>query len=449
MALTTDRQIAALKPAEARYDTAIGGAKGLLIRVYPNGTKVWQLRFVAPNGDRKRLLLGNYPGLSLADAREAANAHRVSIANGNDPAAERAAKIEAARTGETMADLWEAYRKAAAKGLHGGRGRPKRASTMAVEKNRWDKHIAPVLGKKRFAEMRRADVRKFMHDLATAGELSADSIASIGTTISSLFAYAVHVERIESNPALGLTRPLATQSRDRRFGDPALALILAALRDARARQVRKAAPATENGPLPATSRVERIVAAALEFALLTLCRRTEAAEARWEEIDVSNKVWTIPAARAKGGRPHIVPLSDSVIALLDWAKPPQADAKSNPFVFSSPSDPEKPIDARGLTRALKRLCSAMKLPEGSPHDFRRSGATTLTGERYGIRRFIVSRVLAHAATDGAAAVTGVYDRNDYLPEKRQALDTWARHLEGLLAGGAGGSNVVPLRGAAA
>ena len=447
MTITTDRQILGLKPRDARYDTAVSGAKGLLVRTYPNGTKVWQLRFVAPNGDRKRLPLGQYPAVSLASARDTAAAHRVAITLGNDPAADRAAKIEAARTGETMEDLWEAYRKAAAKGLHGGRGRPKRASTMSVEKNRWDKHIGPVLGKRRFAEMRRADVRKYMHDLAAAGELSADTVASIGTTISTLFAYAVHVERIESNPALGQTRPLATQKRERMFADPALALILAALRDARARQVRKAAPVDQDNALPATSRVERIVAAALEFALLTLSRRAEAAEARWVEIDLTAKTWTIPPERAKGAHVHVVPLSASAVGLLEAAKSLQPKDGS-PFVFPSPSAPDQPIDARGLTRALKRLCAAMKLPEGSPHDFRRSGATTLTSERYGVRRFIVSRVLAHAATDGAAAVTGVYDRNDYLPEKRQALDAWARHLEALVAD-AGGSNVVPLRGAAA
>ncbi len=77
--------------------------------------------------------------------------------------------------------------------------------------------------------------------------------------------------------------------------------------------------------------------------------------------------------------------------------------------------------------AIRRLCARLGIPHGSPHDFRRSGATTLTGERYGFTRFVVSQVLGHAGRDGAA-VTAVYDRNDYLPQKRAALEAWARHI---------------------
>lgn len=70
---------------------------------------------------------------------------------------------------------------------------------------------------------------------------------------------------------------------------------------------------------------------------------------------------------------------------------------------------------------------AAGIAPGSPHDFRRSGATTLTGERYGIRRFIVGKVLSHDPKEGAA-VTAVYDRNEYLPDKRVALAAWASHV---------------------
>jgi integrase len=84
-----------------------------------------------------------------------------------------------------------------------------------------------------------------------------------------------------------------------------------------------------------------------------------------------------------------------------------------------------------MTRALARLCQRHGVPHGTPHDFRRSGATTLTGERYSIRRFVVAKVLAHAADDGASAITAVYDRNDYLADKRTALAAWADHVVGL------------------
>ena len=80
-----------------------------------------------------------------------------------------------------------------------------------------------------------------------------------------------------------------------------------------------------------------------------------------------------------------------------------------------------------------------------PHDFRRTGASFLTGERIGIPRFIVSRVLNQAPdTGGAAAVTAVYDRNEYLSEKRKALDSWAALLAEIVSGKPRAGNVTPI-----
>lgn len=78
------------------------------------------------------------------------------------------------------------------------------------------------------------------------------------------------------------------------------------------------------------------------------------------------------------------------------------------------------------TRAFAQTCTRRKLAVGSPHDVRRSGATTLTG-RYGVSRFVVGLVLGHTPNEGAA-VTSVYDRHTYVPEKRAALELWANHL---------------------
>ncbi len=157
--LTTDRQVAALKSAGKPYEATIGGAHGLVIRVFPSGTKAFEFRYVAVNGQRRRLPLGNYPGLSLAAAREDALELGVAVTRGADPAAERAAAKTAARTGDTLSELAEAYFTAAAKGLHGGRGRPKRPLTLKIERNRFDRHLAPLLGARRFSEIKRADVK--------------------------------------------------------------------------------------------------------------------------------------------------------------------------------------------------------------------------------------------------------------------------------------------------
>lgn len=445
--ITTDRQVASLRTTGQRYEAIVANTRGLAIRVYPTGARVFQFRYVALNGARRRLPLGAYPGLSLADAKEKAQALRVHVVDGLDPAAERANARASARTGDTLAELADAYFQAAAKGLHGGRGRPKRASTLAVERTRFKIHIEASLGGRRFKEIGRADIKAFMRELATSGALAADTIASIGATLSAILAFAVHEERLEANPATGLTRPLALRSRDRMPADGALAALWRSL-------VAVSTTPLPNGPLPhpnppAASTpprracVEPVMALAIRFAMLTLARRTDVTSALWSEFDLSARTWIVPAERFKAGRAHVIPLSDAALSVLVDAAGLAGDESA--FVFPSPSSAKQPITGHALTRAVTRTLASLSLPHGSPHDFRRAGATALTGESLGFRRFVVGKVLGHAVQDGAA-VTGVYDRNEYLADKRAALAAWAGHLLSLADAEPLATNVVSLRG---
>lgn len=114
---------------------------------------------------------------------------------------------------------------------------------------------------------------------------------------------------------------------------------------------------------------------------------------------------------------------------MAWALDPDS-----PFLFPSPRSPDQHLDPHAITRAIARTCERKGLPLGSPHDVRRSGATTLTG-RYGFSRIIVGLVLGHTPKEGST-VTGVYDRHTYVPEKRKALEVWAAHLCGGAVSGA-------------
>src|SRR5258705_388158 len=116
--ISTDRELYALKPEAARYERAVSKARGLSVLIYPNGTKSFVVRYVAANGARRRLPIGDYPGLSLAEARLKSSAVRLGVVSGEDPAAERAAVRNEARFGETLEDLAEGYWAAAALGLH-------------------------------------------------------------------------------------------------------------------------------------------------------------------------------------------------------------------------------------------------------------------------------------------------------------------------------------------
>ena len=147
------------------------------------------------------------------------------------------------------------------------------------------------------------------------------------------------------------------------------------------------------------------------------------------------KALLIPAVRMKEKTAHLVPLSLLVVSLLEEAAT-VAEGNGSEFVFPSPrSEQDVPLDRHAFTLAMERIVTVLKLPRATPHDFRRTGATNLTGEQIGMPRFIVSQVIAHAGdTGGAAVVTGKhYDLNDYLPEKRKALDAWARWLAAAVA----------------
>jgi integrase len=324
----------------------------------------------------------------------------------------------AARTGDTLQDLAEAYWKAAEKGLHGGRKRPKAEVTLQNERGRWRTHIQPKLGHRRFAELRRADIRGFMRELAADSGLRPASVGTVGSILQAVLGFAVHEDRLEANPCLGLTRPLAWQSRDRMFSDDAVGALWRALAEA--------TPGTREDRLATQARavLSASTAFALQFLILTLCRRNEAAGARWQEFDTKLETWTIPAERAKARHTHVVPLSPEARNVLRAAK--ALGRPDDVYVFPAPRSEAEAVDSHALTRAVSRLCSKLELPPGSPHDMRRSGATTLIG-RYGVRRFVVSKVLGHEAEEGAR-VTSVYDRHSYLPEKREALEIWARHV---------------------
>ena len=413
--VTTDREVSALKPGEKPFEVAASGARGLVMRVFPNGGKSWEWRYVAPSGVRRRLPLGPYPGLSLAKARERAMALRVEVVEGGDPAGDRAAKRQAARTGETLEEIAAAYFKAAEDGAHRENASPKRPSTLTAEKVRWRTKIEPKLGKLRVKEIKRADVRAFMHGLAFAKDAvgepvhSADYVASIGRTLSAIFAYAIFAEVVETNPVAGQTRPRKLKARERLFDDAAVGKLWKAL-----------------GPPEGAAEgdLSTSISLALRFTVVTLCRRGEVAGARWSEVDLKARTFTVPAERAKAGRAHVVPLSDAAMAVLAEA----ARLGNKGFVFPSAADPKRHVAEASLTRQVSRLCIRLEIPHGSPHDVRRTAATALASERFGVRPIVISRLLAHAAAEGAAVTNQVYLRYSFLPECRAALSAWSEHV---------------------
>ncbi|HKQ10249.1 MAG TPA: tyrosine-type recombinase/integrase [Rhizomicrobium sp.] len=424
--VSTDREILGLqRDPGGRYEVGIKGAKGLNLRVYPSGEKIFEVRYVAANGARRRMKLGNYPALKLADAKIAAGKHQNEVVEGKDPSADRASAKRRQRTGDTVDDLAESYFKAAALGLHGGRRKPKKPSTISNEKRLYRDYIKPELAERIFTEVRRRDVKQFMRDLAADSGLAPSSVGRVGEILSGMFAFAVHEDLIEASPVLGLSHPLSWTPRERRFSDQALKTLWDTL--AINSKPRMPGDVVDEDPI---SRLDPLTCLSARLMIVTLCRRGEAAAARWDEIDRANRKWTVPKERTKSGRTEVKPLSEEAMRILDSAAEVARlwfRGRNSEFVFPLPENPGTHLDGHRVARALTRLCRRLEIPHGSPHDFRRTGATTLTDEKLGFTRFVVSKVLGHRVHEGAK-VTEIYDLNEYLPQKRAALDAWATYV---------------------
>jgi integrase len=179
----------------------------------------------------------------------------------------------------------------------------------------------------------------------------------------------------------------------------------------------------------AATRLERLSHAIVLF-LLTAVRRSELALASWSEIDFNAKTWRIPGEHVKGrkgeGKGHEVPLSDWAVREFEAL---QRLAKHAPHVLPN-DEGNGPINPKLLTRGVARCQERMKklgIDGFTLHDLRRTCRTGLA--RLKIAPHIAERVLNHAQE----RIPATYDVHDYLDEKREALDKWAAHLEGIKA----------------
>jgi len=410
------QQLTRLAPARGQTRTDYpDGENGLVFRVSDTDRRVWLVRYRTLDGHRRGFPLGPFPAIGLSEARTKAREIIASAARGEDPAGVRQKKREEGRRAreegappETLDDLFKAYLTAARAGRHKVRARPKRKSSLELEVSRWRNHISPSLGKRPISGLKRGDIRRWLDELSGSG-LSPAALNGCGAVLRLVLSYAVHIELIDANPAFGVATPFETQSRERVLSREELACIWTTLSSLQ--------------PVA----MEASTALCLALAMVTLQRLNDVCSMRVSEIDFAEKVWAIPGSRIKGARLHLVPLSPLALDLIARAR--RLPDAGGDVIFPGRARSDLPIDRRAVTRAYARLTEKLGIENASPHDNRRTGATLLTGEEMGYPRFIVSKVLDHKSdTGGAAWITGVYDRNDYLKEKRRALQDWASLL---------------------
>ena len=181
----------------------------------------------------------------------------------------------------------------------------------------------------------------------------------------------------------------------------------------------------------------------IQLLMLTGQRRSEVAEMTWPEVDLAAREWVIPAARSKNGEPHVVPLSDQAVAVLEAV--PRIKGKAN-YVFTT--DSEHPVS--GFSRMKKRIDKLMAgyaaeieatIPAWTIHDIRRTVAAGM--QRIGIKIEVTEKVLNHKS-GSFRGIAGIYQVHDYADEKRAALEAWGRFVHNLV-GSKSKTNIVALR----
>jgi integrase len=179
------------------------------------------------------------------------------------------------------------------------------------------------------------------------------------------------------------------------------------------------------------SQADVIPAAALEFLILTATRKNELVDARWDEIDLSKAIWTVPAERMKKRIEHRIPMSSAAMDVLARMQ----KNRINEFVF--------PATIRGTKRishaVVGRLMEIMGRDSFVPHGFR-SSFRTWAGEETGFAREVIEKALAHMVGDETERA---YDRGDLFEKRRKLMDAWAAFATSDPA--KAGDNVIDLR----
>lgn len=383
-----DTTLRALKPADKPQKLFDG--HGLFMLVSTNGTKAWRLKYRFM-GKEKLISLGIYPTVSLKDARERAAAARKDIENGIDPAAKRKLEKDACQnTFEAVALEWHE------------KNREKWSDTYrAAILHRMQRNFFPVIGSKPIHLISAPELLAILRKIEARGVKDIPHI--MRNIASNVFRYAIATGRAERDPAADLKGALAQRVRRNlpsQTTPEAVGHLMIAIDN-----------------YPGTF----VVRNALQLIALTFCRTAELRNAEWREIDFDDALWRIPAERMKMSRDHLIPLSRQSIEIL---RKLFAYSGNGVYVFPNYKDEKRSMSKSALLGAIRRL--GFETDEMCPHGFR-SMASTMLNE-LGYNADWIERQLAHVPRN---LIRGIYNRAEYLPERRRMMQEWADYLDGL------------------
>lgn len=396
---------------------------GFGIRIFPTGKKTFYADYYNTDGQRKRMSIGPYGKLTLDEARKLARITLGSVLAGEDPALERKTR----RSSITVSELCNDYIAAVEKGLVLGKGRrPKKASTLATDKGRIERHIKPLLGRQLVIDIRQSDVAKFIRDVTTGKTAAVEKTDKLrgkavveggaGTAsrtaglLGGILSFAMSEGIIEANPARGVKRPTDGQ-KQRRLDAAEYAALGKVLRES-------------EEPWQAV--------ACIKLLAFTGCRRGEIEGLKWPEVDIDGKALRL--SNSKTGA-SVRPLGRAAIDVLNGIE----RKKGVDHVLPGVRDESKPYG--GLAGAMDRIMKAAELEGVTSHTLRHSFASV--GADLNYSDSTIGACLGHSASGITSRYTHRLDSVLVAAADKIACEVERQmaHVNRKLPGGKGGSAV--------
>jgi len=393
----TDTAIRKAKPKEKPYK--VSDSQGLYLLVNPRGSKLWRVKY-RMNGVERKLALGSYPEITLAEARSARDAARRQLAHSIDPNfVKRQERIEAGiRASNSFSSVaQELIEKKAREGM----------AEPTLAKMRWFvKLLGNDYGKRPVAEITPQELLHELRKHERRGRLETANL--LRAFASRVFRYAVATARAERDPAQLLIGALTTP-RVKHFPAITDAVTFGAL--LRAIEDYQGDPAVMH---------------ALKLTPHVFQRPGEIRHMEWTEVDFGKAVWIIPEGKMKMRQPHSVPLSRQSLAILTNMRTLSGSGR---YVFPSIRSRTRPISENTINAALRRM--GYPKDQMTAHGFRTS-ASSLLNESGKWNPDAIERALAHMV---AGSVRRIYNQSAYWTERVEMAQWWSDYLDELREGG--------------
>ena len=376
-----------LRAKALEKDLTLHDGDGLFLIVKTSGKKLWRFRYQRPATKQRTMMgLGAFPALSLADARGLSADYLALLANGIDPqiqaeVAEEEQQIALDSIFSTVAANWFKLKS--------------KSVTPDYAKDIWrslEKDVFTVIGGIPVQQIKARTLVEALEPIKARGAL--ETVRRLVQRINEIMIYAVNTGLIDANPASGVGMAF---EKPKKQNMPTL----------RPEELPKLMRSLVMSNLSVPTRC------LIEWQLLTLVRPSEASGARWSEIDLDAKLWTIPAERMKAKREHIVPLSTQALDILEVMKPISAHRE---HVFPSRNDPKQPMNSQTANAALKRIGYGGKLVA---HGLRSIASTSMN--EAGFNSDVIEAALAHIDKN---EVRRAYNRSTYLQKRIELMSWW-------------------------